>query len=178
MWNEAVRRDKLEQTLGGRGGGFWWTAVSGSASSSHLQVAVGVRERRLGVVHGQHQARAPHHQLVVAVAQLPVQVVRAREGQPPAAAAAAAAGDAGGVGADGDVSVGQVDVAVGQDEVRVVIFQLALVLARRQRNDEQKVWVGGWEIIFHVWPGKENQKKLFVLNGSSQKGFLSIHEGN
>lgn len=115
----------------GRGGRrVWRTAVSGS--SSHLQVAVGVRERRLGVVHGQHQARAPHHQLVVAVAQLPVQVVGAREGRPPGAAAAA--GDAGGVGADGDVSVGQVDVAVGQDEVRVVIFQLALVLARRQKK--------------------------------------------
>lgn len=74
--------------------------LSGSAPSSHLQVAVGVRERRLGVVHGQHQTRAPHHQLVVAVRQLSVQVV------------GAACAGAGGVGADGDVAVAQVDVAV------------------------------------------------------------------
>lgn len=138
-----------------------------SAFSSHLQVAVGVRERWLGVVHGQHQARAPHHQLVVAVAQLPVQVVRAREGRAPTAAA----GGAGGVGADGDVSVGQVDVAVGQDEVRVVIFQLALILARRQRNDEQKVWGG---IIFHVWPAKENQNFLCLMGHHRRVFFPSM----
>lgn len=70
---------------------------------------MGVRERRLGVVHGQHQARAPHHQLVVAVGQLSVQVVRAggaREGR------AAAGAGAAGVGADGDVAVAQIDVTV------------------------------------------------------------------
>lgn len=72
-------------------------------------MAVGVRERRLGVVHGQHQTRAPHHQLVIAVRQLSVQVVGAggaREGRP------AAGVGAGGVGADGDVAVREVDVAV------------------------------------------------------------------
>lgn len=72
-------------------------------------MAVGVRERRLGVVHGQHQTRASHHQLVIAVRQLSVQVVRAggaRVGRP------AARVGAGGVGADGDIAVGEVDVAV------------------------------------------------------------------
>lgn len=98
--------------------------LSGSAPSSHLQVAVGVRERRLGVIHGQHQTRAPHHQLMIAVRQLSVQVV--------------AAAGAGGVGADGDVAVAQVDVAVRQDEVRVVIFQLALILCEKGNKGKQK----------------------------------------
>lgn len=68
---------------------------------------MGVHERRLGVVHGQHQTRAPHHQLVIAVRQLSVQVVSgARVGRP------AAGVGTGGVSADGDVAVGEVDVAV------------------------------------------------------------------
>lgn len=71
---------------------------------------VGVGDGRLRVVHRQHQARAPHHQLVVAVRQLPVQVVRGGGG-------GGAAVDPRGVGADRDVAVGQVDVAVGQDEI-------------------------------------------------------------
>lgn len=92
---------------------------------------MGVCDRRLGVVHGQHQARAPHHQLVVAVRQLSVQVVGgggAGEGR------AAAGVGARGVGADGDVAVGQVDVAVGQDEVGVVVLQLALILEGEERG--------------------------------------------
>lgn len=36
---------------------------------------VEVCEGRLRVIHGQHQAGAPHHQLVISVRQLPVQVV-------------------------------------------------------------------------------------------------------
>lgn len=44
--------------------------------SSHLHVAVGVCKGRLRVIHGQHQARAPHHQLMIPVRQLSVQVVR------------------------------------------------------------------------------------------------------
>lgn len=110
-------------------------------------MAVGVHERRLGVVHGQHQARAPHHQLVIAVGQLSVQVVRAggaREGR------AVAGAGAGGVGADGDVAVGQIDMSVRQDEVRVVIFQLALILARRQKKTVPRKWV----LHFHMWPVK------------------------
>lgn len=65
---------------------------------------MGVCERRLRVVHGQHQARAPHHQLVVAGGQLSVQLVCAGKAGEARAAAA--------VGADGDVAVGQIDMAV------------------------------------------------------------------
>lgn len=43
--------------------------------SSHPQAVVGVREGRLRVIHGQHQARAPHHQLVVSIRQLSVQII-------------------------------------------------------------------------------------------------------
>lgn len=86
---------------------------------------MGVCERRLGVVHGQDQARPPHHQLVISVGQLPVQVVG---GGATAEAPAAAGVGPRGVCADGDVAVGQVDVTVRQDEVGVVVLQLALVL--------------------------------------------------
>lgn len=88
-------------------GGCRADRLSGSASSSHLQVAVGVRERRLRVVHGQHQARAPHHQLVVAGGQLSVQLVGGASEARAAAGVAAAT-----VGADGDVAVAQIDMAV------------------------------------------------------------------
>lgn len=125
---EEISRNRrfCQLLVGSRAGG----RLSGSAPPSHLQVAVGVGERGLGVVHGQHQTRAPHHQLVIAVGQLSVQVVRGR---------AAAGVGAAGIGADGNVAVGQIDMAVRQDEVGVVIFQLALVLARRQRNNKQEV---------------------------------------
>lgn len=90
---------------------------------SHPQV---IRERRLRVVHGQNEARAPHHQLVIAVRQLPVQVVR---GQAVAGAGAC------GVSADRDVAISQADVTVRQDEVRVVVLQLTLILG--EENKEQ-----------------------------------------
>lgn len=50
---------------------------SGSSGErpSHPHAVVEVCEGRLRVIHGQHQAGAPHHQLVISVRQLPVQVV-------------------------------------------------------------------------------------------------------
>lgn len=99
--------------------------------TSHLHVAVGVCKGWLRVVHGQDQACAPHHQLIIPVRQLSVQVIRgggASKGQ-----ATAGVGTRG-VGTDSDVTVGQVDIAVCQDEVRVVILQLALVLLRGKRT--------------------------------------------
>lgn len=111
-----------------------WSRVCADVSS-HLHVAVGVCKGQLGVIHGQHQARAPHHQLMIPVRQLSVQVVRgcgASKGW-----ASAGVGPRG-VGADCDVAVGQVDVTVCQDEVRVVILQLALILVRGKRYNRNK----------------------------------------
>lgn len=100
----------------------WFGRVTVGRPSSHPHALVGVSNGRLRVVHGQHQARTPHHQLVVTVRQLPVQVVGGGSG------GASAAVDPRGVGADRDVAVGQVHVAVAQDEVRVIVLQLELVL--------------------------------------------------
>lgn len=47
----------------------------GLSGFSHPHAVVEVCEGRLRVIHGQHQARAPHHQLVISVRQLPVQVI-------------------------------------------------------------------------------------------------------
>lgn len=96
--------------------------------SSHLQVVLRVLEGRLGVVHGQHQARAPHHQLVVPTHQLSVQVIGG------GSAGTAAGAGACGISTDRDVAVGQADVAVRQDQVGVVVLQLALILVNRRRN--------------------------------------------
>lgn len=100
----------------------WFGRVTVGRPSSHPHALVGISDGRLRVVHGQHQARTPHHQLVVTVRQLPVQVVGGGSG------GASAAVDPRGVGADRDVAVGQVHVAVAQDEVRVIVLQLELVL--------------------------------------------------
>lgn len=53
----------------------WFGGVTVGRTSSHPHALVGVSDGRLRVVHGQHQARTPHHQLMVTVRQLPVQVV-------------------------------------------------------------------------------------------------------
>lgn len=105
----------------------WLSRVTVGRMASHPHALVGVSDGRLRVVHGQHQARTPHHQLVVTVRQLPVQVVGG-------GGCASAAVDPRGVCADRDVAVGQVDVAVGQDEVRVVVLQLALILGSEERG--------------------------------------------
>lgn len=108
-----------------------WICADGL--SSHPQAVLGVCEGRLRVIHGQHQACAPHHQLVIPVRQLSVQVIRgggAGEGRPTAGVGTC------GVCADCDVAVGQVDVTVCQDEVRVVILQLALILVTGKRNNQ------------------------------------------
>lgn len=98
---------------------------SGQVRALDASQRLWVQAVRLQVVHGQHQARAPHHQLVVGVRQLAVQLVQA---------AAAAGVGARGVRADRDVAVRQVDVAVRQDQVRVVVLQLALVLGGERRG--------------------------------------------
>lgn len=103
--------------------------------SSHLHVVVGVCKGRLRVIHGQHQARAPHHQLMIPVRQLSVQVIRG--GAASKGRTAAGVGTCG-ISADCDVAVGQVDITVGQDEVGVVILQLALILVRGERNNQTK----------------------------------------
>ena len=86
---------------------------------------VGVRKGGFGVVHGQDEARAPHHQFVIPTGQLPVQLLRGHGRR------SAAGVDAAAVRAHRDVAVGQVDVAVRQDEVRIVVLELALVLGGR-----------------------------------------------
>lgn len=86
---------------------------------------MGVCEGRLRVIHGEYEARPPHHQLVISARQLSVQVIGG--GDTDEASAAAGVGSRG-VRADGDVAVGQADVAVRQDEVGVVVLQLALIL--------------------------------------------------
>lgn len=95
----------------------------------------GVREGGLGVVHGQDQTSTPHHQLVVPVRQLAVQVISGDDGGGGARGPSTGVGAAG-VRAHSDVTVGQADVPVRQDEVRVVVLQLALVLVagKRERN--------------------------------------------
>lgn len=99
--------------------------------TSHMHAVVGVCKGWLRVIHGQDQARAPHHQLIIAVRQLSVQVIRG--GGTSKGRTTAGVGTCG-VCTDSDVAVGQVDVAVCQDEVRVVILQLALVLLRGKRT--------------------------------------------
>lgn len=121
-------------------GQFETDGLSGSSGErpSHPHAVVEVCEGRLRVIHGQHQAGAPHHQLVISVRQLPVQVVGgggAGEGR------AAARVGTWGVCADRDVAVGQVDVAVCEDEVGVVILQLALVLARGTMKMKNRKWL-------------------------------------
>lgn len=72
---------------------------------------------------------------MIPVRQLSVQVVRggaAGEGR-----AAAGVGTCG-VRADCDVAVGQVDITVCQDEVGVVVLQLALILETGRRNNQNK----------------------------------------
>lgn len=51
-----------------------WVCVDGL--SSHPHAVVGICKGRLRVIHGQHQARAPHHQLMISIRQLSVQVIR------------------------------------------------------------------------------------------------------
>lgn len=53
----------------------WLGRVRVGLTSSHPHALVGVDDWRFRVVHWQHQACAPHHQLVVAIRQLPVQVI-------------------------------------------------------------------------------------------------------
>lgn len=100
--------------------------------TSHLHVVAGVCERWLRVIHGQYQTRAPHHQLIIPIRQLSVQVIRgggASKGRTTAGVGTC------GVSTDCDVAVGQVHIAVCQDEVGVVVLQLALVLLRGKRNE-------------------------------------------
>lgn len=116
---------------------FSWTVVWVCAGrlSSHPHAVMGVCKGRLRVIHGQHQARAPHHQLMIPIRQLPVQVIRA--GSAGKSRTAANVGPRG-ICTDCDVTVGQVDITIRQDEVRVVILQLTLILMRRKRNRRRR----------------------------------------
>lgn len=107
--------------------------LAGLSFASHPHTVSGVREGGLGVVHGQDQTSTPHHQLVVPVRQLAVQVISGDDGGGGARGPSTGVGAAG-VRAHRDVTVGQADVPVRQDEVRVVVLQLALVLVAGKKD--------------------------------------------
>lgn len=107
--------------------------LAGLSFASHPHAVTWVGERGLGVVHGQDQTSTPHHQLVVPVRQLAVQVISGDDGGGGARGPSTGVGAAG-VRAHSDVTVGQADVPVRQDEVRVVVLQLALVLVAGKKD--------------------------------------------
>lgn len=81
-----------------------------------------------GVVHGQDQPRAPDGHLLLRQAQVVVLVGGAHAGAGGGRALAVDGARAAGIRADGDVGVHGAHAGVVQDEVRVVVVQLAFIL--------------------------------------------------